>query len=245
MSDQNTPQAPPEAKETEAILKRIENIEKLKKQQNLFRSLSLLAVLALFVILFARLNAVKNDVIANQELILSTIKDDATEIFKQRIQDLQSKAQNDLWPKLQASLKKQYQANEPLLEKNIKELNEEVKVITEKRIRIMVESILDHAIQEMRGDLNEQDLKNAKDNALLLAEMVTEKLMNNSAETIIDLEPKFDALADKLTAISVNTVNQNTSHDQAERQLLASILDLLKYEILPEEGLVPAQAKKQ
>ena len=245
MSDQNSPQAPPETNETEAILKRIEHIESLKKQQSLFRTLSLLAVVALFAILFARLNGVKNDLLANQNVIIQTIQADATETFKGRISDLKSKAQNDLWPKLQATLKTQYEANEPLLEKHIKELNEEVKAITERRIRTMVESILDHAIQEMRGDLSQEDLANAKDNAVLLADMVTEKLMANSAATIIDLEPKFDALADKLTAISVNTVDQNTDHDQAERQLLASILDFLKYEVLPEEGLAPANPSKQ
>jgi hypothetical protein len=245
MSDQNSPQAPPEANETKAILKKIEHIESLKKQQGLFRTLSLVAVVALFAILFARLNGVKNDLIANQDVILQTIQADATETFKSRLTDLKSKAQNDLWPKLQETLKDEYKANEPLLEKHIKELNEEVKVITERRIRTMVESILDHAIQEMRGNLTEADLANAKENAVLLADMVTEKLMANSAETIIDLEPKFDALADKLTTISVNTVDQNTDHDQAERQLLASILDLLKYEVLPEEGLAPANSKKQ
>ena len=245
MSDQNSPQAPPEANETKVILKKIEHIESLKKQQGLFRTLSLVAVVALFAILFARLNGVKNDLIANQDVILQTIQADATETFKSRLTDLKSKAQNDLWPKLQETLKDEYKANEPLLEKHIKELNEEVKVITERRIRTMVESILDHAIQEMRGNLTEADLANAKENAVLLADMVTEKLMANSAETIIDLEPKFDALADKLTTISVNTVDQNTDHDQAERQLLASILDLLKYEVLPEEGLAPANSKKQ
>ena len=65
--------------------------------------------------------------------------------------------------------------------------------------------------------------------------------MDSSAESIIKLEPEFDAIADRLTSISVDVVNiEKIDPDLAERKLVAALLDLLKYQIVPEDAVEPA-----
>ena len=95
-------------------------------------------------------------------------------------------------------------------------------------------------LPKTRWLLLENEIKELEQNITLLADKVTSKVMASAAEKIIEVEPKFDAIADRLTSISVDVVNiEKIDHDLAERKLVAALLDLLKYKIVPEDGVQP------
>ena len=103
-----------------------------------------------------------------------------------------------------------------------------------------MENALDVAFENIGDSYTEEEIKDLEQNITLLADKVTQKVMENSADKIIELEPKFDAIADRLTSISVDVVNiEKIDHDLAERKLVAALLDLLKFKIVPEDGVQP------
>ncbi len=191
--------------------------------------------------IFVRLNNIAKELDKNKELIAQTIQKDAQEMLKQRFNDLSRRAQNELIPKLSTDLKKEYIKNEPKIAGHIKSLEQEVRAVTEKRIHKLLEDSVSMAINNLDGTFSKEEIAQLKENIVILADKITEKVMANSADKIVELEPQFDELANKLTEISVNVVDNNISHDLAERQLLAAVIDLLKYEIVPEQGAKAAK----
>lgn len=223
------------------IQNRIDKIEQIKKSQTGFRNIALIVILALIGLLFMRLNNIANELKNNQEAIVETLKKDAEELLKQRLTGLKVKAQKELLPSLSASVKKEYAKNSEKLEGHIKSLEADLRKVTEARIHKLLENALNVAFDNIGETYSEAEIKELEENIETIAIKITENVMDSSAESIIKLEPEFDAIADRLTSISVDVVNiEKIDPDLAERKLVAALLDLLKYQIVPEDAVEPA-----
>jgi hypothetical protein len=233
-----------ENKDLEIIKKietRIGKIEQIKKSQTSFRNIALTVILALIGLLFMRLNNIANELKNNQEAIVKTLQKDAEDLLKQRLSALKIKAQKELLPNLSASVKKEYAKNSDKFEKHIKSLESDLRKVTEERINKLLESALNTAFDNIGETYTDAEVKELEENIELLAEKVTANVMASSADSIIKLEPEFDAIADRLTSISVDVVNiEKIDPGLAERKLVAALLDLLKYQIVPEDAVEPA-----
>jgi len=220
---------------------RIDKIEQIKKSQTSFRNIALIVILALIGLLFMRLNNIANQLNNNQDAIVKTLQKDAEDLLKQRLSALKIKAQKELLPNLSASVKKEYAKNSDKFEKHIKSLESDLRKVTEERINKLLESALNTAFDNIGETYTDAEIKELEENIELLAEKVTANVMASSADSIIKLEPEFDAIADRLTSISVDVVNiEKIDPGLAERKLVAALLDLLKYQIVPEDAVEPA-----
>jgi len=223
------------------IQNRIDKIEQIKKSQTGFRNIALVVILALIGLLFMRLNNIANELKNNQEAIVKTLQKDAEDLLKQRLTGLKAKAQKELLPSLSASVKKEYAKNSDKLERHIKSLETDLRKVTEARIHKLLENALNVAFDNIGETYTEAEIKELEENIETIAIKITENVMDSSAESIIKLEPEFDAIADRLTSISVDVVNiEKIDPDLAERKLVAALLDLLKYQIVPEDAVEPA-----
>ena len=223
------------------IEKRIDKIEQVKKSQASFRNIALVVILALIALLFMRLNNIANELKNNQEAIVKTLQNDAEDLLKQRLTSLKAKAQKELLPSLSASVKAEYAKNSEKFEKHIRSLETDLRKVTEERIHKLLENALNVAFDNIGETYTEAEIKELEENIESIAIRITENVMTSSAETIIRLEPEFDAIADRLTSISVDVVNiEKIDPGLAERKLVAALLDLLKYQIVPEDAVEPA-----
>ncbi|EDM25855.1 hypothetical protein LNTAR_01572 [Lentisphaera araneosa HTCC2155] len=223
------------------IQNRIDKIEQIKKSQTGFRNIALIVILALIGLLFMRLNNIANELKNNQEAIVETLQKDAEELLKQRLTGLKAKAQKELLPSLSESVKKEYAKNSEKLEGHIKSLETDLRKVTEERIYKLLENALNVAFDNIGETYSEAEIKELEENIETIAIKITENVMASSADSIIKLEPEFDAIADRLTSISVDVVNiEKIDPDLAERKLVAALLDLLKYQIVPEDAVEPA-----
>jgi hypothetical protein len=223
------------------IQNRIDKIEQIKKSQTGFRNIALIVILALIGLLFMRLNKIANELKNNQEAIVETLQKDAEDLLKQRLTGLKAKAQKELLPSLSESVKKEYAKNSEKLEGHIKSLETDLRKVTEERIYKLLENALNVAFDNIGETYSEAEIKELEENIETIAIKITENVMASSADSIVKLEPEFDAIADRLTSISVDVVNiEKIDPGLAERKLVASLLDLLKYQIVPEDAVEPA-----
>ncbi|WDE98299.1 hypothetical protein PQO03_21035 [Lentisphaera profundi] len=224
----------------QAIKKRIDKIEQLKKSQTSFRNFALVIIVVLIALLFARLNSIANELKNNQDAIVQAIKKDSEALLQSRLADLKKKAKSELLPSISASIKKEYAKNSEKLEGHIKSLETDLRKVTEDRIHKLLTNALDTAFDNIGETYTDVQIKELETNIETLAIAITEKVMATTADSIVALEPEFDGIADRLSSISVDVVNiEKIDHGLAERKLVAALLDLLKYQIVPEDAVQP------
>ena len=220
--------------ELKELVEKLRNLEEARKRQNLFRIVSLLIIIAIgFYIYLSVKGTISN---FDKEEFAKQLQEKAKVEFQPEIEAISKGAKNDLLPFAKAEFKKQFDQRLPMLKDRLLKSGELNKEKLHKALETLMADLVNDTTTELKKEFPNEDVQKILTNLTITSEVLATKLEDKVADAYNKFETDNTDLFKSIARFEQLPESTKLSTEEAEKQMLASLLDLLKYEILPEDG---------
>ena len=230
MTDSSTKSGDAKTDDLESLKVKLEGLESLRTRQNTIKGVGLAIIVALFsYILFSLYSTYTN---FESEEFAGELEVELKKTFEPRVKELVSRGQTDLLPLARESVSKSLESRLPQFEGRFKK-------IAIKAAKTM-ETSLEASLADMVVDIEESVLKELGDESFSIIfdndqfqEIIAEEMVAqlDGAE---DIAHRFRLELEVIKERNPDFMKQST--EAAEKAMVTSILDLMKYEVDPALG---------
>lgn len=232
MTDSDAKNGDAKTDDLESLKVKLEGLESLRARQNTIKGVGLAIIVALFsYIVFSLYSTYTN---FESEKFANELQLELKETFEPRMNELVAKGQADLLPLVRESVSKSVEARLPKFEERFKK-------IAVKATKTM-ETSLEASLADMIVDIEKSVLDELGDESFSIIfdndqfqEIVAEELvaqLDGAEDVAQHFRLEMEALKER------NPDFMKMSTEDAEKVMVTSILDLMKYEVDPKLGQV-------
>ena len=220
--------------ELSEILAKIEDLEKRQKSIATFRGLALVILACCIFYIYSTISGQVESF--DQEEFVTELSKDSKVRFEGRFQDLADRTPKELEPIIAKHLKTEIDKRLPRLQErifNLTKLNSgKINATLEKLVVDVINEVTDGILK----DLPEAKLSKTLDNVEVLANKLIDNLEEQLLVNYEEINKNFVALYEVKEDFRVLAMENKLGEEEAKTLLVASMIDLLKYELLPTEA---------
>ncbi len=234
MADNDTPQQIERLRQLEAKLKELDTQRNQLASFKKYSSLALIGIIGLFgwqLYAIGKKASTQGDEYkeALTHEIKAQLSPDAT-----RLQQL---AKEKLMPALREELKKEFDKRLPKWEMRVEQLSHRAQSEISLKLEKMIHQTFADIERDLAGHIDDKALAATHAQLEKVQERVLEHLQDIVAVKLDELDPKLAKLQEAFNAVGAGPESVGLTSDDAERRLVAALLDLLKYDLDPESGV--------
>ncbi len=221
--------------------RQLQDIEKLRRSQSRLRASCLL--IALGCVGMMGLTIYKSYRGINKDRFVSNLQEELKNEFSPELMRLAQKSKQELLPQFQKELVQSLDERLPKIKDRLSKSLSEKRTELDAKVEKHVLRYFEEFRNEVERQLPEQDLHLVFTKMKKMEEQIIEDLSHRVRERFQTIKPKMDRVDQDLKSLAASSQVQQLSTEEAKDMFLEAVIDLFKYEIIPNSGEVTTEAK--
>mgnify|MGYP000448158004 CR=1 FL=1 len=146
------------------------------------------------------------------------------------------RAKKELYPALQVEFKKQLAERLPKMKKDLLQIGSMNKDKLSQHLSAVTADMLNESTAELQKEFPDEDIEEILKNLHLTKEKLATHLANKLSVVQEGFNSESKQIFEVIAKLESSPESSKLSVPEAEKQLMAAVLDLIKYEMIPEEG---------